>query len=243
MGATVFGSDKPIPSVRTELENIAQIELQNSPSTRHSPIYLNNQFSSSNLKTLIARNDAPIVHLGTHGIINDEGKGCILLGTNNPNGKSDQLTENEIRQLGDLRNKDLLVFSACDTFIGDSYGTTGSAIFAGVKSVIGCRWVVSDEATMVTMTGFYQNLLGNGLSKTKSLQEAQKAMILGKIKITDVTGTTDRAELSIDGSKVLSSECGQKNIKATLFKSDDPNLDYLNHPFYWAAFSLIGNPW
>ncbi len=48
MGATVFGSFTPLPSVRTELENIAQIELQNSPSIRHSPIYLNDQFSSSN---------------------------------------------------------------------------------------------------------------------------------------------------------------------------------------------------
>ncbi|MEI6331973.1 MAG: hypothetical protein WCP16_22265 [Pseudanabaena sp. ELA645] len=44
------------------------------------------------------------------------------------------------------------------------------------------------------------------------MQEVQKAMILGKVKITDVTGTTDRAELSIDGNKVTSSDYGQKNM-------------------------------
>ena len=88
------------------------------------------------------------------------------------------------------------------------------------------------------MTGFYQNLLGNGLSKTKSLQEIQKAMILGKIKVTNVAESADRAELSIDGNKVTSSDYGQKNIKSQLV-----NPSRLNHPFYWAAFSLVGNPW
>ena len=58
--------------------------------------------------------------------------------------------------------------------------------------------------------GFYQQLLGNGLSKTKALQEAQKAMILGKVQVTDVAESTDRAELSIDGNKVTSSDYGQK---------------------------------
>jgi len=40
---------------------------------------------------------------------------------------------------------------------------------------------------MVLMTGFYQQLLSNGLSKTKALQEAQKSMILGEVQVTPVT--------------------------------------------------------
>ena len=91
--------------------------------------------------------------------------------------------------------------------------------------------------------GFYQQLLGNGLSKTKALQEAQKAMILGKVQVTDVAESTDRAELSIDGNKVTSSDYGQKNIKAQLVDTTDPQLTRLSHPYYWAAFSLIENPW
>lgn len=39
------------------------------------------------------------------------------------------------------------------------------------------------KITIVLATGFYQQLLGNGLSKTKALQEAQKSMILGKVKV------------------------------------------------------------
>ena len=85
-------------------------------------------------------------------------------------------------------------------------------------------------------------MLGKGLSKTKALQEVQKLIILGKVQVTSVTGTTDKAELSIDGSKVVSSEYGQKDIKANLLDKDDPNLDKLKHHYNWAAFSLIGNP-
>jgi CHAT domain-containing protein len=244
MGATAFGSSTPLLSVRTELENIAQIELQNSPSIRHSPIYLNDQFSSSNLKTLIAKNDAPIVHFSTHGETPSDSESYILLGSNNSSGKSDRLNASDIRQLKDLSNKDLVVFGTCRSFSGRSvpdfdYSTSGAALAAGVKSVIGSRWRVDDSGTMVAMTGFYQELLGNGLSKTKALQEAQKSMLLGNVKVTNVAGTTDRAELSIKDIKVISSEYGQKDIKAKIAS----DTSYLKNPFYWAAFSLIGNPW
>ena len=200
---------------------------------------MNNQFSSSNLKPFIAKNDAPIVHFSTHGVASSDSESFILLGTNNSSRQSDRLNASDIRQLKNLSNKDLLVFSTCLSFTGSDYGTTGAALVAGVKSVIGCGWVVSDSSTMVAMTGFYQQLLGNGLSKTKALQEAQKSMILGNIRVTNVNGTTDKADLSINGTKVISSEYGQKDIKS-IFPSR-PVL--LNHPYYWAAFSLIGNPW
>ncbi len=127
--------------------------------------------------------------------------------------------------------------------MGDGFGVAGSAIFAGVKTAIGSYWNVPDSGSMVLMTGFYQQLLGNGLSKTKALQEAQKSMILGKVKIANVEGTTDREELSIDGSKVLSSEYGQRDINRVMDSELDAELSYIRHPYYWTAFSLIGNPW
>ena len=95
--------------------------------------------------------------------------------------------ESKIRQLQELRNKDLLVLSACQTFLGDGLGVAGAAIFAGVKTAMASYWNVPDSGSMVLMTGFYQQLLSNGLSKTKALQEAQKSIILGEVQVTPVT--------------------------------------------------------
>ena len=68
-------------------------------------------------------------------------------------------------------------------------------------------------------------------------------MILDNVSVTNVNRATDKADLSINGTKVISSEYGQKDIKSKLSSVVDPNLNYLKHPFYWATFSLIGNPW
>jgi len=182
MGATSFGFVKDqiptswsaLPGARAELKNIAQIELQTSPNVRHSPIYLNNQFSKENFQTLISKNDAPIVHLATHGR-----KNAVVLGTINSSKESNEISASELRQLKGLSNKDLLVFSACQTFLDNnfSYGMAGAALVAGVKSTIASYWNVSDDGTVPVMTGFYQQLLVNGLSKTKALQTAQIAML------------------------------------------------------------------
>jgi CHAT domain-containing protein len=244
MGATEAASDfARLPSVRTELENIAKIELQSSPNIKHSPIYLNQQFSKSNLQTLIAKNDSPIIHLATHGImIRPNSDGYVQLGTTQSASLTNRLTASEIRQLNGLQNKELLVFSACQTVlsIGNiSYGLAGAALVAGVKSSTGSCWDVSDEGNMILMTGFYQQLLGEGLSKTKALQKTQKAMLLKMVETTPVDGTTDKAELSINGIKVESSEYGQRNIKRL---GNNPK-NYLDHPFYWCGTFLLGNPW
>jgi CHAT domain-containing protein len=240
MGATEAASDfRRLPSVQTELENIARIELQSSPNIQHSPIRLNQQFSKSNLQTLITKNDSPIIHLATHGImIRPDSDGFIQLGTTQSANLTNRLTASEIRQLDGLQNKDLLVFSACQTTLSIGYGLAGAALVAGVKSSTGSLWDVNDAGNMVLMTGFYQQLLGNGLSKTKALQEAQKAMLLKMVETTPVDGSTDKAELSIKGNKVVSSEYGQKDIKG-LGKS----LEYLKAPLYWCGTVLVGNPW
>jgi CHAT domain-containing protein len=87
-----------------------------------------------------------------------------------------------IRHLKDLINKDLLVFSACLSFFGSDYGTSGAAIVAGVKSVIDSLFKVNDSGTMVAMTSFYQQLLGNGLSKTKGEAAYMMSVEVTKVK-------------------------------------------------------------
>lgn len=87
------------------------------------------------------------------------------------------LTAKELSRL-DFRGLDLVVLSACQTGLGD---VTSEGVFglqrgfkkAGAQTLLMSLWKVDDTATQILMTEFYHNLV-NGMSKRKSLIEAQK---------------------------------------------------------------------
>ena len=86
------------------------------------------------------------------------------------------LTAKDISRM-DLRDTELAVLSACQSGLGE---VTGDGVFglqrgfkkAGVQSLVMSLWKVSDEATMIMMTRFYENL-AKGRSKYNSFREAQ----------------------------------------------------------------------
>ena len=86
------------------------------------------------------------------------------------------LTAKDISRM-DLRGTDLVVISACQSGLGE---VTGDGVFglqrgfkkAGVQSIVMSLWEVSDEATKIMMTRFYENL-AKGRSKYDSFREAQ----------------------------------------------------------------------
>lgn len=59
-------------------------------------------------------------------------------------------------------------------------GFAGLAIAAGAGSALASLWKVNDESTTVRPVGFYQQLR-EGEIKAAALQEAQQAMLRGKI--------------------------------------------------------------
>lgn len=124
---------------------------------------------------------ARIIHLATHGLLDDftgEGiPGAIALApSGNDNGL---LTALEILNL--KLNSDLVVLSACDTgrgrITGDGVvGLSRSLISAGVKSVIVSLWAVPDAPTASLMTEFYRQRQQQ-LDKAQALRGAMLVMI------------------------------------------------------------------
>ena len=103
---------------------------------------------------------ARIIHLATHGLLDDADKSIpsaiALAPTSNDNGL---LTPAEIFDL--KINAELVVLSACDTgrgaITGDGVvGLSRSLITAGASSVIVSLWAVPDSPTSELMTEFYQ---------------------------------------------------------------------------------------
>ncbi|HEY9605503.1 MAG TPA: CHAT domain-containing protein, partial [Allocoleopsis sp.] len=117
---------------------------------------------------------ARIIHLATHGILDDiQGlKSAVALA---PSGSDDGLlTAQEILDI--KLNAELVVLSACDTgrgrITGDGViGLSRSFISSGVPSVIVSLWSVPDAPTASLMTEFYKNLQLNS-DKAQALRQA-----------------------------------------------------------------------
>ncbi|OLP18076.1 Fis family transcriptional regulator [Leptolyngbya sp. 'hensonii'] len=121
---------------------------------------------------------ARIIHLATHGLLDDIGEGgvpgAIALGPSSSQPNDGLLSANELL---DLKLKaELVVLSACDTgrgkITGDGViGLSRALITAGVPSVIVSLWKVPDAPTAELMTSFYR-YLNQGQDKATALRQA-----------------------------------------------------------------------
>jgi hypothetical protein len=158
-----------------------------------------------------------------------------------------RLTVKAIRRYWQL-DADLVVLSACRTALGRNLRGEGLLGFAqaflqkGARSVVLSRWKVDDAATALLMLRFYENLLGKRkelaapLGRAAALQEAKTWLrtLPRKEVETLVAGLTHgeiRGTVGPAPTKKLAA-------KAKVPEGERPYA----HPYYWAAFVLIGDP-
>ena len=217
MGASEFESQPDLPAVDEEIALITQELWQGDA-------FLNENFVLENLRAQMAKNDYGIVHLATHATFqSDDLEGSYIQMWD------EQLSLNDVTQLG-LKEADigLIILSACNTAVGDlnaEYGFAGFAINAGSPSALASIWPVSDEGTLGFMSQFYKGLRRSSI-KAGALQQAQTQMIKG--------------EVGIDYGEVYGP--GGETIVTIPELSESGQWDF-SHPFYWSAFTMIGNPW
>ncbi|MEW6494956.1 MAG: CHAT domain-containing protein, partial [Cyanobacteriota bacterium] len=219
MGASEFQQLAPLPAVPTELQVITQ-------QLGSGQFFLNEGFTLNNLKS--QRQPFSIIHLATHADFQpgNADNAYIQLWDS-------QLKINQLRQMGWYQppQVELLVLSACRTALGDvdaELGFAGLAVQAGVKSALASLWYVSDEGALALMSGFYQHLRQEDVTiKAEALRRAQLAMLRGQMRVEN--GQLQGLEQL--GSIPLPPELTRRG-----------NNDF-SHPYYWAAFTMIGSPW
>lgn len=218
MGAETFTEQVDLPAVPVEVEAIAR-QFWNGETL------LNEEFTVANFMTRRQGEPFRIVHLATHGEFRpgDADQSYIQFW-------DQQLGLDQLRSLGlDNPLVDLLVLSACQTALGDrqaELGFAGLAVAAGVKTALGSLWAVSDAGTLALMSGFYDQL-DQVTTKAEALRLAQLAMVRGNIQINGNELITPTARLALPPSLTLG----------------DATSANFTHPYYWSAFTLIGNPW
>ena len=216
MGASEFKDLNPLPAVPVELSAITKALWRGKS-------FLNQEFTLANLQSERKQQPFKIVHLATHADFRPGAPSNSFIQF-----WDSKLTLDKMNQLGwNNPSVELLVLSACKTAIGDKdveLGFAGLAVQAKVKSAIASLWDVSDAGTLALMTEFYQNLKTAPI-KAEALRQAQVAMLKGEVRLAD--GQLQTASGNISLPPVLA-ELGDEN---------------LSHPYYWAAFTLVGNPW
>ena len=172
----------------------------------------------------------------------------LLSGKPIPDGR---LEAEEILQRWKL-DCDLVTLSACQTALGrleqgeGFVGFSQALILAGSRSVCLSLWKVHDTATALLMTRFYENLLGkreglkSPLSKADALAEA-KLWLRGLRREEAVRRAS---QLSNGGHR---GKAKQQPLPPSLQVPEDAKQGGdgpfpFAHPYYWAAFILIGDP-
>jgi CHAT domain-containing protein len=167
-GALIVGNPTIAPQISSKyglvpLDGAEQEAIKIGKILNSKPILTNQATKPQVLQKIIG---ARIIHLATHGLLDDteeEGiPGAVVLA---PSAKDyGLLTSGDILDL--KLDADLVVLSACDTGQGNLtedgvIGLSSSLISAGASSVIVTLWKIPDQATSVLMTDFYQNLQHN----------------------------------------------------------------------------------
>jgi tetratricopeptide (TPR) repeat protein len=205
------------------------------------------------------------IHLATHGEVNDVfplRSAVILARDHLPDEKqrTDLLTAGQPIPDGRLEadealsrwnlHSDLVTLSACQTALGKyehGEGFVGFAqalVLCGTRSVCLSLWKVNDTATALLMERFYQNLLGKReglntpLSKASALAEAKQW--LRTLPRQEAEKRAAFLSAGMERSKTpnaLSSEAVLMPAPVAASKDDLP----FAHPYYWAAFVLVGS--
>ena len=122
-----------------------------------------------------------LVHIAAHG---RKETGEIVLAPDTRWESNTPKEEDCIMKISDIQavklRASLVVLSCCHSGQGpvSSEGVVGMArafLFAGARSVLSTLWAIDDEATMMFMKSFYQQL-GNGESASVALQKAMKCL-------------------------------------------------------------------
>ncbi|HIK09788.1 MAG TPA: CHAT domain-containing protein [Oscillatoriaceae cyanobacterium M33_DOE_052] len=161
----------PLPGVEAELKRIQAQAPTN--------VLLNADFTNASFKAAVNSYPFPVVHLATHGEFSSYAEDTFVLTWDsriNAN-ELDSLLRSDNRQTKPI---ELLVLSACKTASGDdraALGLAGVAVRAGARSTLASLWYVSDAATSLLMTKFYEELANTEITKAEALRRAQAAVL------------------------------------------------------------------
>jgi CHAT domain-containing protein len=173
---------------------------------------LDETFTKDTFRTKLKENAYKVVHIATHGQFEEKPKASFLLTYN------DKLKMDDFEQLarwGIFRDRpvELLTLSACEGAMGNERAALG---LSGIAVKAGTRSAVASLWQVNDLSTCY--LMEAFYRQLKENQAISKAKALQKAQMALLKGTVNKT--------ICSTSPFNNNFK---------------HPYYWAAFLLIGN--
>ena len=132
--------------------------------------------AASEAKFKALANKYSVLHIATHGLLNDRRPLYSSLVLSNEANEDGLLNAWELYEMKLTAN--MAVLSACNSGMGQLskaegiVGVSSGFAFAGVPNIVMSKWPVSDWSTQVLMRHFYQ-YLKDGMPKDEALQKAK----------------------------------------------------------------------
>jgi tetratricopeptide (TPR) repeat protein len=258
--ASLRGKDwARLPGTRLEAQALAGL-------VPGATVLLGSQASEQGLNGLAAKGllkGFRLIHLATHGEANDAvpAETALILARDRLPASVDadaravlackkpldgRLTVQAVLEDWHL-DSDLVVLSACQTGLGQytardgMLGFTQALLQKGARSVVLSRWKVDDSATALLMVRFYENLLG----KRRGTKPLGRAVALKEAK--DWLRRLPREEAEKLVASLASGRLRGSLVAVPPVAGDKPPVlpagdRPYEHPYYWAAFILVGDP-
>jgi len=208
----------PLPAVAVELPILRDIWGGEQ--------FINQAATLNNFELLNRKESFSIIHVATHAEFKPGKIDNSYIQFWNGKLQLDRLMQlSEKSQWSADPKVEMLVLSACKTALGNEQaelGFAGLALQAGVKTAIGSLWYVSDRGSLALMSEFYHQLKTAPL-KTEALRQAQLAMLKEQVFIKD--GQLQLPDRAIPIPEEIAGA----------------GLTTLSHPYFWSAFTVIGN--
>jgi CHAT domain-containing protein len=246
---------KALPGTRLEVRALARLV----PDTT---LLLGSAASEQNLAQMASSGKLRtfrLLHFATHGEVNqvDPKRSALILAQDHlpsypvvavlrgEKPVAGRLTVETILRQWEL-DADLVVLSACQSGLGKEAGGEGLLGFTQAflqkkaRSVVVSRWKVDDTATTLLMVRFYENLLGKrkgtkALGRAEALAEARKWLRgLERKRVVALASGLERGALR-GSEEEVPVVVGKEPV---LPGGEKP----FAHPFFWAAFILVGDP-
>ncbi len=255
------GQWQRLPGTRVEATSLRRLFDKDDPVS----VLLDSEAGEQRLSELAQRGvlgKYRYLHLATHGEVNDifplrsavilsrdqlpdEQQRTELLLSGQPIADG-RLTAEEVLRRWNL-HCDLVTLSACQTALGKferGEGFVGFAqalILSGSRSVCLSLWKVDDTATALLMERFYQNLLGKRadltapLPKAAALAEAKEW--LRKLPHTEAV----KRAASLNEGVPRGKRPALPPLAVAPTTTETKDTPPYAHPYYWAAFVLLGH--